>query len=97
MLICSGYTVKSSLHLAGSGEQCCECFISQTPLAHTLIEMFSVLPPPPRYPSQAAYNAAVANGQAAPMIETNNILTRPKGPEFQLVVGEGTVWRMAES
>ncbi|RDW75178.1 catabolite repression protein-like protein creC [Coleophoma cylindrospora] len=49
-----------------------------------------VLPPPPRYPSQAAYNAAVAAGQAAPMIETNNILSHPTGPEFQLVVGEGT-------
>jgi hypothetical protein len=49
----------------------------------------SVLPPPPRYPSQAAYNLAVANGQAAPMIETNNILSHPTGPEYQLVVGEG--------
>ncbi|KIN01228.1 hypothetical protein OIDMADRAFT_145325 [Oidiodendron maius Zn] len=49
-----------------------------------------VLPPPPRYPSQAAYNLAVANGQAAPMIETNNILSHPTGPEYQLVVGEGT-------
>ncbi|RFU35115.1 hypothetical protein B7463_g1243, partial [Scytalidium lignicola] len=48
-----------------------------------------VLPPPPRYPSQAAYNLAVANGQV-PMIETNNILTHPTGPEFQLLVGEGT-------
>jgi len=50
---------------------------------------YSVLPPPPRYPSQAAYNLAVANGQAAPMIETNNLLTHPTGPEYQLVVGEG--------
>ncbi|KAL3422068.1 catabolite repression protein crec [Phlyctema vagabunda] len=49
-----------------------------------------VLPPPPRYPSQAAYNAAVAAGQAAPMIETNNILSHPTGPEYQLLVGEGT-------
>lgn len=49
-----------------------------------------VLPPPPRYPSQAAYNLAVANGQAVPMIETNNILSHPTGPEYQLVVGEGT-------
>ncbi|TVY30983.1 putative catabolite repression protein [Lachnellula hyalina] len=49
-----------------------------------------VLPPPPRYPSQAAYNLAVQNGQAAPMIETNNILSHPTGPEYQLVVGEGT-------
>jgi len=50
---------------------------------------FSVLPPPPRYPSQQAYNLAVANGQAAPMIETNNILSHPTGPEYQLLVGEG--------
>jgi len=49
----------------------------------------SVLPPAPRYPSQAAYNQAVANGQAAPIIETNNILSHPTGPEYQLVVGEG--------
>ncbi|KAK8018173.1 WD domain-containing protein [Apiospora marii] len=47
----------------------------------------SVLPPPPRYPTQAAYNAAVAAGQATPMIETNNILTTP---EEQFLVGEGT-------
>ncbi len=53
------------------------------------IYLNSVLPPPPRYPSQAAYNLAVANGQAAPMIETNNILKHPTGPEYQLVVGEG--------
>ncbi|KAI0199776.1 WD40-repeat-containing domain protein [Astrocystis sublimbata] len=49
--------------------------------------MFSVLPPPPRYPTQAAYNAAVAAGHTAPMIETNNILTTP---EDQFLVGEGT-------
>ncbi|CAG8958999.1 hypothetical protein HYFRA_00012158 [Hymenoscyphus fraxineus] len=52
--------------------------------------MRSVLPPPPRYPSQAAYNNAVANGQAPPLIETNNLLSHPTGPEYQLVVGEGT-------
>ncbi|KAI1326787.1 catabolite repression protein creC [Xylariaceae sp. FL0255] len=46
-----------------------------------------VLPPPPRYPTQAAYNAAVAAGHAAPMIETNNILS---SPEDQFLVGEGT-------
>lgn len=49
-----------------------------------------VLPPPPRYPNQAAYNAAVAAGQAAPMIETNNTISNPTGPQYQLVVGEGT-------
>ncbi|CAJ2505475.1 Uu.00g128690.m01.CDS01 [Anthostomella pinea] len=46
-----------------------------------------VLPPPPRYPTQAAYNAAVAAGHATPMIETNNILS---SPEDQFLVGEGT-------
>ncbi|KAI3324121.1 catabolite repression protein creC [Xylariaceae sp. AK1471] len=46
-----------------------------------------VLPPPPRYPTQAAYNAAVAAGHATPMIETNNILS---APEDQFLVGEGT-------
>ncbi|TRX95580.1 hypothetical protein FHL15_003538 [Xylaria flabelliformis] len=46
-----------------------------------------VLPPPPRYPTQAAYNAAVAAGHVAPMIETNNILSTP---EDQFLVGEGT-------
>ncbi|KAI9640644.1 hypothetical protein NHQ30_010944 [Ciborinia camelliae] len=49
---------------------------------------YSVLPPPPRYPSQAAYNLAVQNGMAAPMIETNNTLKHPEG--LQLLVGEGT-------
>lgn len=46
-----------------------------------------VLPPPPRYPTQAAYNAAVAAGHATPMMETNNILSNP---EDQFLVGEGT-------
>ncbi|RYP76521.1 hypothetical protein DL771_001755 [Monosporascus sp. 5C6A] len=46
-----------------------------------------VLPPPPRYPTQAAYNAAVAAGHAVPMIETNNILSNP---EDQFLAGEGT-------
>ncbi|KAI1435419.1 catabolite repression protein creC [Xylaria sp. CBS 124048] len=46
-----------------------------------------VLPPPPRYPTQAAYSAAVAAGHASPMIETNNILVPP---EDQFLVGEGT-------
>lgn len=45
-----------------------------------------VLPPPPRYPA-AAYPGAAGGG---PLIETNNILTHPTGPEHQLVVGEGT-------
>ncbi|KAI6709824.1 hypothetical protein JHW43_007634 [Diplocarpon mali] len=48
-----------------------------------------VLPPPPRYPNMSAYNSAVANGTLV-IIETNNTLTHPSGPEYQLVVGEGT-------
>lgn len=46
-----------------------------------------VLPPPPRYPTQAAYNAAVGAGHIPPMIETNNILSNP---EDHFLVGEGT-------
>ncbi|KAF2641179.1 WD40 repeat-like protein [Massarina eburnea CBS 473.64] len=45
-----------------------------------------VLPPPPRYPA-AGYPGAPGQGQ---LIETNNTLTQPAGPEYQLVVGEGT-------
>jgi ABC-type uncharacterized transport system auxiliary subunit len=71
---------------------CASCCVSQIA---DKIHLNSVLPPPPRYPSQAAYNLAVANGQAAPMIETNNILTHPTGPEYQLVVGEGEAWRIS--
>ncbi|KAK0707560.1 WD domain-containing protein [Lasiosphaeris hirsuta] len=48
-----------------------------------------VLPPPPRYQTQASYNAALGVGQVVPMIETNNVLTSPSGPEFQFLVGEG--------
>jgi len=47
-------------------------------------QMFgSVLPPPPRY-------AQGAQGAAAQLIETNNTIAHPTGPEHQLVVGEGT-------
>lgn len=52
----------------------------------SLITALSVLPPPPRYPSQAAYNAALGAGHIPPMIETNNILSNP---EDQFLVGEG--------
>jgi len=48
-----------------------------------------VLPPPPRYPAPGTYNAAIGAGQVAPMIETNNVLTNPSGPEYQFLVGEG--------
>ncbi|KAF1999247.1 putative WD40 repeat protein CreC [Amniculicola lignicola CBS 123094] len=46
-----------------------------------------VLPPPPRYPTGSGYPG---NPGAGPIIETNNTLTHPTGPEHQLVVGEGT-------
>lgn len=56
----------------------------------SLITAFSVLPPPPRYPTQAAYNAALGAGHIPPMIETNNILSNP---EDQFLVGEGEIAR----
>ncbi|KAK1520507.1 WD domain-containing protein, partial [Colletotrichum costaricense] len=49
----------------------------------------SVLPPPPRYPSHSGAYGAIGAG-IAPMIETNNILSNPEGPEYQFLVGEGT-------
>ncbi|KAK0382759.1 hypothetical protein NLU13_9855 [Sarocladium strictum] len=45
-----------------------------------------VLPPPPRYPS-GQYGAGL--GHAVPMIETNNTISNPEGPEWQFLVGEG--------
>ncbi|TKA73623.1 hypothetical protein B0A49_02755 [Cryomyces minteri] len=46
-----------------------------------------VLPPPPRYPNGNLYTGGFPGGT---LIETNNLLTHPTGPEYQLVVGEGT-------
>ena len=54
-----------------------------------MTDEFSVLPPPPRYPTQHAYAAAAANGMAVPTMETNNTLGHPTGSDYQLVVGEG--------
>ena len=48
----------------------------------------SVLPPPPRYPSTGPYGAAFGGG-VVPMIETNNTVAHPTGPEWQFLVGEG--------
>ncbi|KAK4190927.1 hypothetical protein QBC35DRAFT_539558 [Podospora australis] len=48
-----------------------------------------VLPPPPRYPSQPGYNGLTPTGMPVPMIETNNVLSTPTGPEYQFLVGEG--------
>jgi hypothetical protein len=44
-----------------------------------------VLPPPPRYPA-----GGYPGQQPGQLIETNNSITHPTGPEHQLVVGEGT-------
>ncbi|KAG8671306.1 hypothetical protein FPOAC1_004550 [Fusarium poae] len=46
-----------------------------------------VLPPPPRYPTMGPYGAGI---HPVPMIETNNTLSNPTGPEWQFLVGEGT-------
>ncbi|KAK4219986.1 WD40 repeat-like protein [Rhypophila decipiens] len=48
-----------------------------------------VLPPPPRYPTQGPYNAGLGSSHVPQMIETNNILSNPSGPEYQFLVGEG--------
>lgn len=45
-----------------------------------------VLPPPPRYPA-GAYGVGL--GGVVPLIETNNTLSNPTGPEYQFLVGEG--------
>ncbi|KAF5718644.1 putative WD40 repeat [Fusarium globosum] len=47
-----------------------------------------VLPPPPRYPTMGPYGAGGIH--PVPMIETNNTLSNPTGPEWQFLVGEGT-------
>ncbi|KAL1841663.1 hypothetical protein VTJ49DRAFT_6769 [Mycothermus thermophilus] len=47
-----------------------------------------VLPPPPRYPPPTA-QYGLPPGTPMPMIETNNVLTNPSGPEYQFLVGEG--------
>ncbi|KAG7146211.1 catabolite repression protein creC like [Verticillium longisporum] len=45
-----------------------------------------VLPPPPRYPQAGAYVGLGGPG-AIPMIETNNTVTKPEGPEYQFLAG----------
>lgn len=47
---------------------------------------YSVLPPPPRYPNGQLYTGMPGGA----LLETNNVLEHPTGPEYQLVVGEGT-------
>lgn len=46
-----------------------------------------VLPPPPRYPNGNLYTGLPGSG---PLLETNNTLEHPTGPDYQLVLGEGT-------
>ncbi|KAG9254696.1 WD40-repeat-containing domain protein [Emericellopsis atlantica] len=46
-----------------------------------------VLPPPPRYPINGAYGNGI---NMVPVIETNNTLSHPDGPDSQFLVGEGT-------
>ncbi|KAJ6442048.1 catabolite repression protein creC [Purpureocillium lavendulum] len=47
----------------------------------------SVLPPPPRYPAGGPYHPGGLTG-IVPMIETNNTISNPTGPEWQFLVGE---------
>ncbi|KAI9845541.1 MAG: hypothetical protein M1838_001690 [Thelocarpon superellum] len=49
----------------------------------------SVLPQA-RHPSGAPYPGASPNGGPVPAIETNNVLYHPFGPDYALLVGEGT-------
>ncbi|KAJ3478556.1 hypothetical protein NLG97_g8547 [Lecanicillium saksenae] len=46
---------------------------------------FSVLPPPPRYPGVGGYGAAGLGG-IVPLVETNNTIDKPTGPEWQFLV-----------
>ncbi|KAK4635144.1 putative catabolite repression protein creC, partial [Fulvia fulva] len=48
---------------------------------------YCVLPPPPRYPNGNLYTGMPGSG---PLLETNNTLEHPTGPDYQLVLGEGT-------
>lgn len=49
---------------------------------------FSVLPPPPRYPGVGGYGVGGLGG-IVPLVETNNTIEKPTGPEWQFLVGEG--------
>ncbi|KAI9673004.1 MAG: ERMES complex Ca(2+)-binding regulatory GTPase gem1 [Caeruleum heppii] len=50
----------------------------------------SVLPPPPRYQAPTAPGIPGVNQAPPALVETNNVLSHPQGPQYQLVVGEGT-------
>jgi hypothetical protein len=56
----------------------------------------SVLPPPPpKYPTQAGYPTAVPGSTPSQMVETNNQLSHPSGPQYQFLVGEGMPTRIS--
>ena len=55
----------------------------------------SLPPPPPRYPvSSNGLNSANPPGTVALAPEAVNVLSHPTGPDYQLVVGEGTPARI---
>ena len=71
-------------------------------MAHTpvppragLTRLSSVLPPPPRYPSAGPYYPGGGLAGIVPLIETNNTISTPTGPEWQFLVGEGELARAA--
>ncbi|PUU82422.1 catabolite repression protein creC [Tuber borchii] len=54
--------------------------------------MFVLPPPPPRHPGTPG-TGLWGNGMPGappPVVETNNVITYPEGPEYQFSVGEGT-------
>ena len=60
------------------------------------MQIRSVLPPPPRYPTvtTSTISTPATNGSSTlatgPAPEMSNVLTHPTGPDFQFSVGEGT-------
>ncbi|ODA75862.1 hypothetical protein RJ55_08503 [Drechmeria coniospora] len=48
-----------------------------------------VLPPPPRYPGAGPYHPVGLTG-IVPLMETNNTIANPTGPEWQFLAAEGT-------
>lgn len=52
--------------------------------------MFVLPPPPPRYPGTAGVGPwGSGMPGSVPIIETNNTISHPTGPEHQFSVGEG--------
>ncbi|EMC99686.1 hypothetical protein BAUCODRAFT_21438 [Baudoinia panamericana UAMH 10762] len=75
-LICDALVRGAPTHDARCPRQSADCWVRRS----------SVLPPPPRYPNGGFYTGLPAGA----LLETNNTLDHPTGPEYQLVVGEGT-------